>query len=168
MTNEQSEIVCGHEAAHGVMRCICGLPATELTISEHGGYCAGTGRIEDPDKILLVTLAGFAWESGCGANAIDFNNSSSYDFDEARDIIANCLALRLRGDFANNKVMVCSVEESLSDYFDKASNFLIPYSDIIEELAEELEIHGNVSAQRVEEILHEWQIVNRPIDNILP
>jgi hypothetical protein len=56
--------IAQHEAAHAVMRCLRGLPATAITARENGGLCAGTGDPIHPESELLVSLAGYAWQTG--------------------------------------------------------------------------------------------------------
>jgi hypothetical protein len=54
-----------HEAGHAVMRFIRGLPLTAIELdADNNGRCGGTGRLVRADDVLLVTLAGYAAESG--------------------------------------------------------------------------------------------------------
>jgi hypothetical protein len=80
--------IAGHEAAHAVMGWIRGLSATELTADETGGLCAGhRGRV-GVETLLLVYLAGFAYEGGCGLSGpLDSTESDSDDFRIARGFL---------------------------------------------------------------------------------
>ena len=144
--------ICGHEAAHGVMRWLRGLPATELTASKRGGLCAGTGQMVRCEDLILILLAGFAWESGFGLISVDFIKGLCADFDEARQILDECYIWR-SVVVVDGKPTLASVDESLRFRFDFVCDLLSEHDVFIEDLAEELENCGRLSAQRVEEII---------------
>jgi len=61
------------------MRWLRGLPATDVYVEETGGFTDGTGRRVDPENNVLVALAGFAWETGCGMCEPDW--TQVYEFE---------------------------------------------------------------------------------------
>ena len=71
--------IAEHEAAHAVMRWLRGLPATDVYVEETGGFTDGTGRRVDPENNVLVALAGFAWETGCGMCEPDWTQVDGFE-----------------------------------------------------------------------------------------
>ena len=160
MNPDDLETVCGHEAAHAVMRWIRGLPATPLTITPEGGFSAGTMKAQRIEDVLLVTLAGFAWESGClGFSSIDITGivSPGNDFELAREILAKCDFLSFRINDDGESVSAVPVDDSLSRHFDRACELLNEYRGLVEIMGERLQAAGHLSARSVAAIIREWK-----------
>jgi hypothetical protein len=142
------ETVCGHEAAHAVMRRLIHLPCTAITANKHGGHCRGTGESCTDYQALMVTLAGYAYEAGCGLWEFDAGESRTEDFDFARKLIAERPNFRLSdsGDFE-------SVERSLNRHLKRAGEMLFPYLGYVEHLGARLASARKLSARRVAAVL---------------
>lgn len=141
-----------HEAGHAVMRWLLGWPCTELMASEGDGYCAGTGRKIRVNDRLLITLAGFAAEAGCMADAVNLSASQTDDFNEARQLLQRCEWLRLRPDVDDEgkpTVHIESVEAALRRHFAQACDVLFPHALFIEEIALRLARERKLSARVV-------------------
>src|SRR5262245_51766017 len=113
------DTIAGHEAGHAVMRWLRGLCATEICVNDHGGFCAGTGSRIHAESALLVTLAGFAAESGCGVfGDVDFDRSAAEDLDRARAILSGSEWLRFLA--VNEQLEIQDIETALRRYFARA------------------------------------------------
>ncbi|MPZ21857.1 MAG: hypothetical protein GEV06_28880, partial [Luteitalea sp.] len=132
MTDEEREKTAWHEAGHAVMRWLENLPATELTLHETGGLCAGTGRMVSADKTLNVGLAGYAVEATylLFGTTIDIAASRTSDFDEARE----CLKSRphLCWVAVGEKIRIASVDEALEWRFKFVCERLGRYSGLVD------------------------------------
>ena len=147
--------IAEHEIAHGIMRWSVGLPATAIHCSKEGGLCEGTGRRIRPEDALLITLAGFAYEAGCGAfGAPDLDYSGGTDFDEAREILANCERLRML--VKDGKVVAEGIDAALEHWFLKAGERLAPHREFIERVGCILADTGHISARRYGALLREY------------
>lgn len=151
----KKSLAAEHEAAHAVMMKLCGLPATELAIDEDGGgSCEGTNLTIRADTILLVTLAGMVWESGCRFTLIDWEKVR-FTFDDAgvawqlvSDFPLLCQRVTLSGEL--------TVEEpaaTLNRWFAKAGDILKPHKATIRRLGKILEDEGSLSPRQVASIL---------------
>lgn len=151
MNAELREMTAKHEAAHAVMRGLRGLEPTEINLHGTGGICAGSGRTIEPADALLVALAGFAWESGCGLSGVDFSNSRGPDFDEARGLLRRCPHLRVRLGRRNGQPRLVRerVPQSLQRWFNEACTLLLPHLELIDELGEMLLARHRLPARRV-------------------
>jgi hypothetical protein len=147
--NADSATVCVHEAAHAVMRCLVGLPATRLSLSDNGGLCEGTGRVCDVRQMLPVLLAGMACEIGYGLHrcGVDWQNTTFDDADKAREILNRCPQLLVI--IRDGEPVFESVEAAMSRHLMQAGELLFPYALEIESLGLLLEQAGEMSARRV-------------------
>ncbi len=138
------------------MRWLRGLEATELTASDTGGRCEGTGRPVGAQCELLVTLAGFAYESGCGFSKVDFAKSQTEDFTSAREMLATTEYLRIMVSL-DGVIKVMEVEEALAHHFARAGELLFPHIDIVEHLGSLLAEKRRLSARSVAAVLREYR-----------
>lgn len=60
------DTIAQHEVGHAVMHWLRGSGVRYLTVSEDGGFSAGTNRCVRAEDALLITLAGFAAEAPLG------------------------------------------------------------------------------------------------------
>lgn len=151
------ETIALHEAGHAVMRWLRGLSATDVTANDDGGFCAGTGRAVHSESELLVSLAGFAVECGYAVGGrIDLAHSHGDDFDHARRILSETEYLRFRVNADRSGVFVQDVDAALLRYFARAGVELLPYSDLIEDIGQRLQIEGRLSARTVAAICREY------------
>jgi hypothetical protein len=77
-----------HEAAHAVMRFLRGMNATAISYDPQkpgAGFCAGTLTLCRPDDLLLLCVAGYAYE---GRGKIHPHYKHTSDWMQALDIIA--------------------------------------------------------------------------------
>ncbi len=154
--------VAEHEAGHAVMRWLRGMPATDLTVNETGGYCGGSGKPVRPEDALLVALAGFAVESRYGVGKVDFARSSCDDFDAARKILGATESLRIT--FSTDGVIaVEGVEDALSRHFERACEMLWPHAEQVDRLGELLSAEGRLTARRVAAMLREYRKNTNPL-----
>jgi hypothetical protein len=142
---EAVEIAAQHEAGHVVMRWLCGLRATTVTIEQDGsGFCPGTGRRIRLQDALRITLAGPAAEAGLlGAAVLDWEQTRFDDFDEARRLLA---LDRSPAD----------VEPALRGEFDVVCDVLIPYFDLIDDIAGRLRTTRVLSARAIAALCREY------------
>ena len=144
--------IAGHEAAHAVMRYLCGMPATEITASPEGGLCAGTGKRVLAADQLWVLLAGIAWETGCGlfgARVVWSQMGGFPDVDEAREILATRPFLWPMVE-GKEGWQVGDPETALQHHFERVCERLLPYALEIEELGARLmDSSGRLSARQV-------------------
>lgn len=157
MTDERCDLetICLHEAGHGVMRWVRGLPCTELTANEDGGLCAGTYRPARAEDLLLVTLAGFAAESYCIAGDLDLDACRADDFDRAKTLIEHTEWMRIVGDPDTMTASVTTIEATIQRYWQRTCETLYPYMDIIERIAERLEQDRWISARSLAAMLRQ-------------
>ena len=151
--------IAEHEVAHAVMRWLRGMPATEITANHQGGVCAGTGKVVRAEDELLVTLAGFAWESGCGVAEVDLANSRADDFDVARRILQHSEWLRLlpgADDQGGVVARLKTVDDALLHHFRRAGDLLNPYAELVHAMGERLAVDGVVSARSVVAMCREF------------
>lgn len=142
-------IIAEHEVAHGLMRWLRGLKATNLWASATGGLCEGTGKEVDNESALLVTLAGYAWEVGplAAANQVKIRDRKEPDFESARTIIRNVTWTRIWPGSASNSVSKLSVEAAMKRWLLKARNMVCPFAEFIEDVGELLRQKGYISAR---------------------
>lgn len=141
--------IAEHEVAHGLMRWLRGLKATNLWASATGGLCEGTGKKWDHKTALLVTLAGFAWETDTFATTdqIKILNWKEPDFETARTIIRNAAWTRIVPCSAPSGGVKLSLEAAVKRWLLKARNMLCPFSDFIQDVGELLRQKGFISAR---------------------
>jgi hypothetical protein len=153
------EIIARHEAAHAVMQWLLGLKATAIRASATDGHCEASHEITNVFNILLICLAGNAWDTGCGFFQFVMSRCHDADFENARNLLKQFPILRSR-DF--DKVLknearkrdcperCYTVEGALKRHFATVCGLLRPATEIIERLGCELEREGTMSARRVE------------------
>ena len=144
-----------HEAAHAVMRWVLGMTPTPIELNPNGGCCFGSSATVQPQDQLLVTLAGFAWESGCGIAKIDFATSHTADFDDARSLLISRIHLRSRIEIIGEeqRIVFDDVDESLNRWFRTAGEMLLPYLELVDELGEQLLENGRLSSDQIAAII---------------
>ena len=154
--------VAQHEAAHAVMRKICGMTATRLHLHDEGGFCAGTGKSIRADDELIYTLAGFAWETleGYGPKIGSINLGMGVfgpeDFREAWEILETREHLRFKvktSPTGEPKAVFDTVCGTLRRYFAMAMAELKPHRGAIERIGAILHEEGELSAKRVGALL---------------
>lgn len=153
------ETVATHEAGHAVMRFVQGLPVTELTVDDvAGGLCAGTGRPQPVQALVLVTLAGFVAETGYGfdGGTLDLANSQSDDLDKVRGMLRHATHLRIVAD-ASGTPSVDAIDATVLRYWERACEELWPYSELVEAIAERLVEARRLSARSVAALCREFR-----------
>lgn len=145
------ETICLHEAAHAVMRWVRGERSTMIEVNENGGFCGGTGRRISAENALLITLAGFAAETGYGLARPVFETSQAQDIDEARAILREYPHLRyfLADLGPDGTPSFSDGDRLLEKWFYRACEQLCPYSHVVEHLGFRLEQHRTLSARSV-------------------
>jgi hypothetical protein len=106
---------------------------------DYHGECGGTGQMFPATDVLLVTLAGYAAESGFGTAHVDFSGACA-DFEYARSILASAGWLRHHSE---------TVDDALTRYFYEACEFLQPHADAIDRLQTLLLTRSQVPAELV-------------------
>lgn len=129
------DIIAQHEAGHAVMRWLLGLPATKLTSSRDGGYCAGTGRPIPAHQELLLCVAGIAVESGLGLGLVDLHGSQMDDLDAARVLVSRWTP--------------AEVDTEVQQWIGLASEMLRYNADLIEDIGIRLAESGELSARTI-------------------
>lgn len=144
-----------HEAAHAVMRKLCRLKATRLSVDgAGGGYCEGSGERIKPDENLLVTLAEMAWETGCCFTLIEWE-TVRFTFTDAGE------AWQLVNDFPWLCVRITQAQESIVEepaaalcrWFSRAGDMLKPHRPVIRKMGGMLQAQGSLSARQVAALL---------------
>jgi hypothetical protein len=146
-----------HEAAHAVMRWLQGMEPTGLKLHATSGLSEASGVPERAQDLLLVTLAGFAWESGCGLAGLNLAASHTVDFDQARELLRQFPNLRYRVEKRGGKMRSVfeHVDTALKRWFNKACDELLPHTEVIEVLGEALEEKHELSRFQVAAIIRE-------------
>ncbi len=144
-----------HEAAHAVMRKICRLKATRLSVdSDGGGYCEGSGERIKPEENLLVTLAEMAWETGCRFTLLDWENVrfSFVDAGEAWQIVTDfphlCYSINQADEF-----IIQEPTDALQRWFNIAGDMLKPHRRVIRRIGDALQLNGFLSASQTASFL---------------
>ena len=141
-----------HEAGHAVMRWLRGLPATELTASDDGGLCGGTGREVRRDHVLYVLLGGPVVENGYGiVGTLDFARCGSNDFERAKALLAGAEDWLCR-----DGLRVLTIDEALAYHFDRACDLLCPHIELVDAIGGRLAAEGRLSARRVAALCREY------------
>jgi hypothetical protein len=153
------EIIARHEAAHAVMQWLLGLKATAIRAAATDGHCAASHEITNVFNILLICLAGNAWDTGCGFIQFDLEKCHDTDFENARSLLKQFPILRSRDfdrvlrnearkrDFPERYY---TVEDALARHFATVCGLLRPATEIVERLGFQLEQEGTMSARQVE------------------
>jgi hypothetical protein len=149
--------ICGHEAAHAVMRWLRDSPCTDLRAGEDGGVSVGTGDKIRNDDFLKILLAGYAWEWRNHLDDIDLPASKPDDLEQARMILTGTPHLRGVERTADGKWRALSVEEGLAVRFREVAELLAPYETLICEIATRLEHEGSLSAKDVRAMIRRWE-----------
>lgn len=154
------EITSKHESGHAVMRWLCGLRATALTVHDGGGFCAGTGQRIRADDALYVALAGMAVEAGYGLATVDWEASDTDDLREARSVLERVTRLRIVAH-REGEVRVETVDEALNRHFAFVCDLLSDHWEVIEDMGNLLADAGHLSARRVSALLREHGVRRR-------
>ena len=149
--------ICGHEAAHAVMRWLRDSPCTDLRAGEDGGASVGTDDKIRKDDFLKILLAGCAWEWRNHLDDIDLPASKPDDLEQARMILADTPHLRGVERTADGKWRALSVEAGLAIRFREAAELLAPYDTLVGEIATRLEHEGSLSAKDVRAMIRRWE-----------
>jgi len=149
-------LIARHEAAHAVMRKMCGLGPTSLLAGSEAGYCAGTGTYITSEAALLIVLAGPLADVGYVFEWGDWEKSHSVDLSLAKQMIEENVLLRMKFCQSATPLVPLSPSEALKMQLTRAGDMLLDHVELIEELAEMLvEHHGFLSAQEVGRCLAE-------------
>lgn len=149
------------------MQWVVGMPITKVEVNEEGGYSHGSGEMCNVSDVILVALAGFSYESGCGMFPIDFENSWGDDLDDARELLEKFPVLRIYADFSDYdsktsniddfKPVVQDVEDAFVRWFERTCDALSPHCELVEIIGEYLQEEKVLSAKRVSEIIEEYE-----------
>ncbi len=152
-------ILAQHECAHAVMRKLCRMQASRLSVDTVGnGLCEGTGKTIGCDAALLVTIAGIAWETGLRFTLIDWEQTrlTFGDAAEAWQLVTSAPTLRLRIT-AGEELAFEEPVHALNRWLARASDMLKPHSPLIRSMGNLLRKERVLAARRVAELLREVQ-----------
>lgn len=148
-----------HEAGHAVMRWLRRTPAGAVYFTaDGGGRCDGDGRRIDVESSLLINLAGFAAELGFGIFGWPESMPTGVDdIERARELLSGSRWLRYRwdGSVTPPGVTLDSVDDALLRHMARAGDMLCVHCDLVERIAERLEVDRAVSARSVAALCRE-------------
>jgi hypothetical protein len=156
-------IAAQHEAAHAVMRKLCLMKATWLSVDGRGGgYCAGSGERIHADDNLLVTLAGMAWETGCRFTLIKWETArfTFVDAGEAWRLVNDVPCLCQSINPAQEPILQ-EPAAALNRWFAKAGDMLKPHRQLIRQMGNILQADGFLTARQVAALLRKINNTSR-------
>lgn len=171
-----------HEAGHAIMRWLRGYPATDVRVGEGDGYCAGTDKPIRHEDALLITLAGYAAESGYGiawvgpnypedlAASLAWKSCDAHvDLNVARRILTDGppwmrLSVEVQqkdgGPPLDGPMEYHTVKVALFRYFERTCDELFRECHLVEALASELAERGELSGRKVGAFIRAWRRIN--------
>jgi hypothetical protein len=156
------ELIAEHQAAHAVMRWLCGLPATRLVCGANGGLCNATCSKFNTADILAVILAGVTWEHSCRRVRINWRTTKFQDVDEALRMLERFPRLRLAFPRSGDgEAKTLTPHRAVESWMEVVGYELRPHSDQIRDLGRLLAERKTLSARTVGAIFREYNKRNR-------